>query len=147
MATQREQSGRRDAAGVRCLHVLFCESCQIEPDGTTTLVSLFTRLTTRRLPPSRPLCYACFLECAASQGEGPVQGVAITLRILSPLGVTLHTSTRQAPFVPHARGRGRCGLTIPISGLSFDAYGDYAFELYVGEERVHTEVLTFRSEG
>ena len=131
--------------GLRCMHALFCEECRLEPDGTSTLVSLFTRLSTPQLPLSRPLCFVCFLEREVEPGgrTGP-ESIDVTLRILSPFGVTVHTSSREAPFVPHVPGKTRCGLSIPVSRMIFDEYGDYAFELYVGEEYLHAETLTIK---
>jgi|RifCSP13_3_1023840.scaffolds.fasta_scaffold143041_2 hypothetical protein len=140
-----EKRAGRVVNGVRCLHALVCEAARLEPDGTTTLVSLFTRITTARLPLTRRLCYACFLELDLAQPDRlGRETVEIGLRIHSPLGAMLHNSGRQARFVSHAFEAMRCCLTIPVDELSFSDYGDYVFELYLDDEFLHREVLTVK---
>lgn len=119
---------------VRCLHSLICKECQVDADGTISIISIYPRLTFSSLPAKLPLCFVCFLELSLEKYYQSVQDLEVQIVITSPSGRVIRDTRKDDVFEQISADKARLTTPVNFGEVEFLEFGTYTFQVFFKSE-------------
>jgi hypothetical protein len=119
---------------VRCLHSLICKECQVEEDGTISIISIYPRLTFSSLPATLPLCFVCFLELSLEKYYQNVQDLDVHILITSPSERIVSDTQKADVFEQISADKARLTTSVNFGEVEFLEFGTYTFQVFFKNE-------------